>query len=123
MVARPQPRCGWIGCGSWTHGRPRASANPWLGDATPLALVKSVWEIPAVGRVPSRGANHGPRLAHQGGASCTAPACNGEATSSSPFQSHSHGDEDIAAPFPFSNGGSVRMRPGGFGELVYGVVL
>jgi hypothetical protein len=34
------------------------------------------------------------------------------ATSSSPFQSRSQGDEDIATPFPFSNGGSVKMRPG-----------
>jgi hypothetical protein len=41
----------------------------------------------------------------------TAPAWNGVATSSSPFESHSQGDEDIAAPFPVSNGGSVKMRP------------
>jgi hypothetical protein len=43
----------------------------------------------------------------------TAPAWNGVATSSSPFQSHSQGDEDIAAPFPISNGGGVKMRPRG----------
>jgi hypothetical protein len=41
----------------------------------------------------------------------TASAWNGVATSSSPFQSLSQGDEDIAAPFPVSNGGSVKMRP------------
>jgi hypothetical protein len=40
--ARPQPRCGWMGCGTWTQGRPRSSANPGLGDATPLALVEGV---------------------------------------------------------------------------------
>ncbi len=34
----PQPRCGWFGCGTWTQGRPRSSANPGLTDATPLAL-------------------------------------------------------------------------------------
>jgi hypothetical protein len=40
----------------------------------------------------------------------TAPAWNGEATSPSPFQSLSQGDEDIDAPFPFANGGSVKTR-------------
>jgi len=39
----------------------------------------------------------------------TAPACDGVATSSSPFQSHSQGDEDIAALNPFQR--SVKMRP------------
>ena len=28
---RPQPRCGCMGCGAWTQGRPRSSANPWAG--------------------------------------------------------------------------------------------
>jgi len=37
--AGPQPRCGWDGVGMRTQGRPRSSANPGLGDATPLALV------------------------------------------------------------------------------------
>jgi hypothetical protein len=35
---RPQPRCGWMGRGQGTQGRPRSSANPGLEDATPLAL-------------------------------------------------------------------------------------
>jgi hypothetical protein len=34
----PQPRCGWGGVGDGPQGLPRASANPGLGDATPLAL-------------------------------------------------------------------------------------
>jgi hypothetical protein len=38
-----------------------------------------------------------------------APASNGVATSSSPFQNHSQGDEDIASPKPFPKGGSVSM--------------
>jgi hypothetical protein len=41
----------------------------------------------------------------------TAPAWNGVATSSSPFQSRPQGDEDIATPFPFSNGAVSRCAP------------
>jgi hypothetical protein len=41
----------------------------------------------------------------------TAPVRNGVATSSSPFQSHSHGDEDIAAPNPFQMGAMSRCAP------------
>ena len=41
----------------------------------------------------------------------TAPACNGVATSSSPFQSHSEGDEDIAAPNPFQKGAVSECSP------------
>jgi len=48
LSRRPQPRCGWVGVGMWTQGRPRSSANPGLGDATPLALMgakigREVW--------------------------------------------------------------------------------
>ena len=41
----------------------------------------------------------------------TTPACNGVVTSSSPFQRHSHGDQDIAPPESFPKGGSVTMHP------------
>jgi hypothetical protein len=44
----------------------------------------------------------------------TAPVCNGVATSSSPLQSHSQGDDDIAAPNPFQKGavsGCALQRP------------
>ena len=37
------------------------------------------------------------------GASGHCPRCNGVATSSSPFQSHSPGDEDSATPNPFQS--------------------
>ena len=46
----------------------------------------------------------------------TAPIWNGVATSSSPFQSLSRGDEDIAAPKPLSQGAVSGCTPGG-GEL------
>ncbi len=36
VVATTALRLG--GCWTWTQGRPRSSANPGLGDATPLAL-------------------------------------------------------------------------------------
>jgi hypothetical protein len=39
----------------------------------------------------------------------TSPAWNGVATSSSPFQSHSQGDEDIAAPIPFPGTGDWKL--------------
>ena len=54
---------------------------------------------------------------HQGWSRCfarahldTAPAWNGVATSSSPFQSHSQGDEDIAAPKPAAKKAPARVR-------------
>jgi hypothetical protein len=45
----------------------------------------------------------------------TAPSSNGAATSSLPSLAFSQGDEDIATPFPFLNGGTVQMgRAEGF---------
>jgi hypothetical protein len=32
---RPQPRCGWVGGGIWSQGRPRSSATGWR-PSTPL---------------------------------------------------------------------------------------
>ena len=52
LVRWPQPRCGWEDRGAGTQGWPRASANPGLGDSTPLALVEG-FEAPGL---PSFGA-------------------------------------------------------------------
>lgn len=60
--------------------------------------------------------NPGFARAHQ----ATAPAWNGVPTSSSPFQSLSQGDEDIASPKPFPKGAvseCARFEPRGFGTF------
>ncbi len=55
------------------------------------------------------------RIGSRGGSSRICPAWNGVATSSSPSLAVSPGDEDIAAPIPFSfsDGGRVQLRTGG----------
>jgi hypothetical protein len=41
----------------------------------------------------------------------TAPARNGVAMSTSPWERLWNGDEDVATPFLFSSGGSINVRP------------
>jgi hypothetical protein len=49
--AEPQPRCGWIRVWHGTQGCPRSSANPGLGDRTPLAL--GYWVLVSCGEAGS----------------------------------------------------------------------
>ncbi len=84
----PLPWCGACGCFNPSGVVVRFPWEPGVRFATPGYLLKSL-----------RDRENKPKELH-GAHLDTAPAWNGVATSSSPFQSHSQGDEDIAARAP-----------------------
>jgi hypothetical protein len=81
---------------------PSVRIRGWRGPEPFLTETLKKATVPATPKltIPGRGAHLD-----------TAPIRNGVATSSSPFQSHTQGDEDIAAPNPFQKRAVSRCAP------------